>query len=68
MKSMRDQIVVRIERQGEGKVFSAKDFLDIASRTTVDVTLAELACKGIRCHLAKITEVVAALEQEISQK
>jgi hypothetical protein len=39
---MRDQIVARIERLGEGKAFSAKDFLDIASRTTIDVTLASL--------------------------
>ena len=45
MESMRDQIVARIERLGEGKAFSAKDFLDIASRTTIDVTLAELARK-----------------------
>ena len=46
MESMRDQIVARIERLGEGKAFSAKDFLDIASRTTIDVTLAELSRKG----------------------
>jgi hypothetical protein len=29
-----------------GKVFSAKDFLDIASRTTIDVVLAKLATEG----------------------
>ena len=46
MQTMRDQIVTRIERQGSGEVFSAKDFLDIASRTTIDVTLAELAQDG----------------------
>ena len=46
MESMRDKIVARIERLGQGKAFSAKDFLDIASRTTIDVTLAELALKG----------------------
>jgi len=43
---MRDQIVARIERLGEGKAFSAKDFLDIASRTTIDVTLASLTLSG----------------------
>ena len=43
---MRDQIVARIERLGEGKAFSAKDFLDIASRTTIDVTLASLTESG----------------------
>ena len=41
MQTMRDQIVARIERLGEGKAFSAKDFLDIASRGTIDMTLAE---------------------------
>lgn len=46
MQTMRNQIVARIERLGEGKVFSAKDFLDIASRTTIDVTLASLARNG----------------------
>jgi hypothetical protein len=39
---MRNQIVKRIERLGHGKAFSAKDFLDIASRTTIDVMLAQL--------------------------
>jgi hypothetical protein len=43
---MRDHIVARINRLGEGKAFSAKDFLDIASRTTIDVTLASLTCAG----------------------
>lgn len=46
METMRDQIITRIERLGEGKAFSAKDFLDIASRTTIDVTLAALARDG----------------------
>jgi hypothetical protein len=46
METMRDQIVARIKRLGEGKAFSAKDFLDIASRTTIDVTLAELTNEG----------------------
>jgi hypothetical protein len=46
METMRDQIVARIERFGEGKAFSAKDFLDIASRTTIDVTLASLTPSG----------------------
>src|SRR5579863_7774090 len=46
MQTMRGQIVARIERLGEGKAFSAKDFLDIASRTTIDVTLASLPCAG----------------------
>jgi hypothetical protein len=39
MQTMRDQIVGRIKRLGEGKAFSAKDFLDIASGGTIDMTL-----------------------------
>jgi hypothetical protein len=46
MQTMRDQIVARIERLGEGKAFSAKDFLDIASRGTVDMALGSLARSG----------------------
>src|SRR6202522_3075877 len=47
MQSMRDQIVARIERLGEGRVFSAKDFLDIASRGTIDMALGSLTRSGI---------------------
>jgi hypothetical protein len=46
MQTMRDQIVARIHRLGEGKAFSAKDFLDIGSRTTVDVALHSLTKEG----------------------
>jgi len=70
MQTMRDQIVTRIERQGSGEVFSAKDFLDIASRTTIDVTLAELAQDGtvrrIRRGLYDKPRVNPALGGELS--
>lgn len=46
MQTKRDQIVARIDRLGEGKAFSAKDFLDLASRTMIDVTLAALTHEG----------------------
>jgi hypothetical protein len=46
MQTMRDQIVARIERLGEGKAFSAKDFLDIASRGTIDMALGSLTRDG----------------------
>lgn len=46
MQTMRDQVVARIERLGEGKAFSAKDFLDIASRGTIDMALGSLARSG----------------------
>jgi len=46
---MRDKIVARIERLGAGKAFSAKDFLDIASRGSVDMALTGLTrCGTIR--------------------
>jgi len=70
MQTMRDQIVTRIERQGSDEVFSAKDFLDIASRTTIDVTLAELAQDGtvrrIRRGLYDKPRVNPALGGELS--
>src|SRR4029077_3529677 len=47
MQTMRDQIVARIERLGAGKAFSAKDFLDIASRGTIDMALGSLTRRGI---------------------
>ncbi len=46
MQTMRHQILARIERLAPGKAFTAKDFLAIASRGTVDVTLASLARQG----------------------
>jgi len=67
---MRDQIVARIDRLGEGKAFSAKDFLDIASRTTVDVTLASLTSAGklrrIRRGLYDMPRVNPALGGQLS--
>jgi Family of unknown function (DUF6088) len=46
MQTMQNQILKRIERLEPGKALSAKDFLDIASRTTIDVALAKLATEG----------------------
>lgn len=46
MQTMRGHIVTRIERLGEGKAFSAKDFLDIASRGTIDMALSALNREG----------------------
>jgi len=70
MQTMRDQIVARIERLGEGKAFSAKDCLDIASRTTIDVTLASLTLSGkirrIRRGLYDMPKVNPALGGKLS--
>jgi hypothetical protein len=46
MQTMRDQVLARIGRLGEGKAFSAKDFLDIASRGTIDMALSGLTRSG----------------------
>jgi hypothetical protein len=59
------KIVTRIKRLGLGKTFAAKDFLDIASRGMVDVTLAGMARSGqirrIRRGLYDVPKKNAAL-------
>jgi hypothetical protein len=45
-QTARTRILARIERFGPGKTFTAKDFLDIASRGMADVTLASVARDG----------------------
>jgi hypothetical protein len=70
MQTMRDQIVARIERLGEGKAFSAKDFLDIASRGTIDMALMSLTRRGtirrVRRGLYDMPKVNRALGGELS--
>jgi len=70
MQTMRDQIVARIERLGAGKAFSAKDFLDIASRGTIDVALGNLAREGnirrVRRGLYDMPKVNPALGGKLS--
>src|SRR6202167_954691 len=70
MQPMRDQIVARIERLGEGKAFSAKDFLDIASRGTIDMALGSLTRRGkirrIKRGLYDMPRMNAALGGELS--
>lgn len=43
---MQDQILKRIDRLGTGKAFSAKDFLDIATRGSIDMALGKLVREG----------------------
>jgi hypothetical protein len=70
MQTKHNQIVARIEQLGLGKAFSAKDFLDIASRTMIDVTLATLAQGGkirrIKRGLYDMPRMNAALGGELS--
>jgi len=70
MQTKHDQILARIERLGLGKAFLAKDFLDIASRTMIDVTLASLAQSGkirrVRRGLYDVPKVNQALGGELS--
>src|ERR1700679_2352038 len=70
MQTMRDQIVARIERLGEGKAFSAKDFLDIASRGTIDMALSGLTRDGtirrIRRGLYDMPKINEALGGKLS--
>jgi predicted transcriptional regulator of viral defense system len=68
--AMKVQIRARIERFGPGKVFMAKDFLDIASRGSIDVALGSLTRAGeirrIRRGLYDLPRVSAALGGELS--
>jgi hypothetical protein len=67
MQTTRDQIVARIKRLGERKAFSAKDFLDIASRGTIDMALTSLTRLGIiRRGLYDMPKVNRALGGELS--
>ncbi len=70
MQTKHNQIVARIEHLGPGKAFSAKDFLDIASRTLIDVTLASLAQSGkirrVRRGLYDIPRINPALGGKLS--
>ena len=70
MQTKHDQILARIERLGPGKAFLAKDFLDIASRTMIDVTLASLAQSGkirrVRRGLYDVPKVNPALGGKLS--
>jgi predicted transcriptional regulator of viral defense system len=70
MQTMEDQIVARIERLGPSKAFSAKDFLDIASRGAIDMTLTSLTRRGrirrIRRGLYDVPKVNAALGGKLS--
>src|SRR5271165_1106017 len=70
MKTMRDQIVSRIERLGVGKAFSANDFLDIASRGTIDMALTGLTRRGtirrVRRGLYDMPKVNPALGGKLS--
>ena len=70
MQTMRNKIIRRIERLGAGKAFSAKDFLDIASRGTIDMALSGLNREGvirrIRRGLYDLPKVNPALGGELS--
>ena len=70
MQPMRDQILGRIKRLGEGKAFSAKDFLDIASRGTIDMALGRLTRNGtirrIRRGLYDMPRINEALGGKLS--
>lgn len=47
MQTMKEKVFDRIRRMRPGKTFVAKDFLDIATRGTIDVALAGLVRKGV---------------------
>jgi hypothetical protein len=46
MQTMKKEVLHRIRRMRPGKAFVAKDFLDVATRGTIDVALAALVREG----------------------
>lgn len=46
MNTMQDKILDRIRKQGRGKVFTPKDFLDLGSRDAADQSLSRLVKSG----------------------
>ena len=46
MQSVADNILTRVKRKGSGYSFTAKDFLDIGTRGSVDMALSTLARSG----------------------
>jgi hypothetical protein len=69
-QTMKDQILARIERWTRGRSFVAKDFLDIASRGSIDVALGKLVRDGtirrIRRGLYDMPKMSASLGVELS--
>lgn len=53
MPTAKNKIIARIRRWGPGAAFTPKDFLDIASRGTVDMTLSALLADGTIRRLAR---------------
>lgn len=53
MKTAKDKMIGRIRRLKRGAVFTPMDFLDIASRGTIDMTLGSLLAKGEIRRLAR---------------
>lgn len=51
--AIQDQILDRIRSQGRGKVFTPKDFLDLASRDAADQSLSRLVKSGDITRLAR---------------
>jgi hypothetical protein len=70
MQTMRDQIFARIDKLSPGKAFSAKDFLDIGSRGTVDMAFGSLMRDGtirrIRRGLYDMPKINEALGGRLS--
>ena len=70
MKTMKERIAGRILKLSPGATFTPKSFLDIASRGTIDVTLASLLkdrrIRRVRRGLYDIPRVSASLGGELS--
>lgn len=68
-QTMKEKIWTRMQRMGAGIPFTAKDFLDIATRGTIDMTITALAREGkirrIRRGLYELPRFSPLLGKEI---
>ncbi len=53
MAAIQTKIINKIQKQGRGKVFTTKDFLDVGTRDAVDQALSRLARKGLVRRLGR---------------
>lgn len=57
MSTIQDDILDRIRKQGRGKVFTPKDFLDLGSRDAADKSLSRLVQGGDIQRLGAVSTI-----------
>jgi hypothetical protein len=70
--TVQNNILIRLQKQGRGKVYCLNDFLDLGSRNTIGVALYRLTLKGILRRIGpgvydypKMSSIVGPLSPDI---